>query len=294
MTGTAHHVVRTREFIKERLPRVKDERRALQRAGERLDRADNGAWVREGLVRAIEAAQAGTTPTGMFVVILFVFPVRSRQSGRRMARRSTTSTFMRKMTNYGSDTLKKVSGLGSCLNTGKCRGTRPRGESSSWRTWRTSWSLRIGVRRKRYWSVQRLCWGCIRVTGRHLWMSGRGPIRERGKRQHRWLHRPRVRFLCGVGGPNAGHQVYREPSPEVYHHLPSGTGRAPKAKLLSGQEQYCIQKGCWPKSPSTTYPPTSLDSPARDDYRGCRSRFRGADAREDRLDRTRRGRGERA
>src|SRR5713101_5925016 len=62
------HVVRTREFIKERSPRVKDERRALQRAGERLDRADNGAWVREGLVRVIESAQAGATPTGMFVV----------------------------------------------------------------------------------------------------------------------------------------------------------------------------------------------------------------------------------
>jgi adenylosuccinate synthase len=62
------HIVRTRDFIKERLTRVKDERRALQRAGERLDRADNGAWVREGLVRVIEAAQAGTTPTGMFVL----------------------------------------------------------------------------------------------------------------------------------------------------------------------------------------------------------------------------------
>lgn len=62
------HVVRTREFIKERIARVKDERRALQRAGERLDRADNGAWVREGLVRVIESAQAGATPTGMFVV----------------------------------------------------------------------------------------------------------------------------------------------------------------------------------------------------------------------------------
>ena len=61
-------VVRTREFIKERLPRVRNERRSLQRAGERLDRADNGAWVREGLVRVIETAQAGSTPTGMFIV----------------------------------------------------------------------------------------------------------------------------------------------------------------------------------------------------------------------------------
>jgi adenylosuccinate synthase len=62
------HIVRTRDFIKERVRRVKDERRALQLAGERLDRADKGAWVREGLVRAVEAAQAGAIPTGMFVL----------------------------------------------------------------------------------------------------------------------------------------------------------------------------------------------------------------------------------
>jgi hypothetical protein len=33
-----------------------------------LDRADNGAWAREGLVRVIEAPQTGAVPTGLFVV----------------------------------------------------------------------------------------------------------------------------------------------------------------------------------------------------------------------------------
>ena len=41
-------------------------------------------------------------------------------------------------------------------------------------------------------------------------------------------------FLVRVGGPNAGHQVYAEPEPEKYYHLPSGTGRAPHAKLILG------------------------------------------------------------
>jgi adenylosuccinate synthase len=45
---------------------------------------------------------------------------------------------------------------------------------------------------------------------------------------------PEYELLVRVGGPNAGHQVYREPEPEVYHHLPSGTGRASNAKLLLG------------------------------------------------------------
>jgi adenylosuccinate synthase len=40
-------------------------------------------------------------------------------------------------------------------------------------------------------------------------------------------------FWCGVGGPNAGHKVFGDPV-EVYHHLPSGTQRAPNALLLLG------------------------------------------------------------
>jgi len=41
-------------------------------------------------------------------------------------------------------------------------------------------------------------------------------------------------LLVRVGGPNAGHKVFAEPTPETYHHLPSGTGRAPNAHLLLG------------------------------------------------------------
>src|SRR5260370_194361 len=45
---------------------------------------------------------------------------------------------------------------------------------------------------------------------------------------------PEYDLLVRVGGPNAGHKVYAEPKPETYHHLPSGTLRAPSAKLLLG------------------------------------------------------------
>ncbi len=45
---------------------------------------------------------------------------------------------------------------------------------------------------------------------------------------------PEYDLLVRVGGPNAGHQVYAEPKPEKYYHLPSGTRRAPNAKLLLG------------------------------------------------------------
>lgn len=45
---------------------------------------------------------------------------------------------------------------------------------------------------------------------------------------------PEYDLLIRVGGPNAGHQVYAEPAPEKYFHLPSGTRRAPNAQLLLG------------------------------------------------------------
>jgi adenylosuccinate synthase len=39
--------------------------------------------------------------------------------------------------------------------------------------------------------------------------------------------------LVRVGGPNAGHQVYAEPTPYTFHHLPSGTMHS-EAKLVIG------------------------------------------------------------
>jgi len=64
----AARTIKTRDLIKHQMPRVKDERRALQRAGERLDSADGGAWVKNALSRFIEAQQSGSLATGLFVV----------------------------------------------------------------------------------------------------------------------------------------------------------------------------------------------------------------------------------
>ncbi|MHA4847181.1 adenylosuccinate synthetase [Flavitalea antarctica] len=40
--------------------------------------------------------------------------------------------------------------------------------------------------------------------------------------------------LVRVGGPNAGHKVFAEPNPHVFHILPSGTVKNPKAKIIVG------------------------------------------------------------
>jgi adenylosuccinate synthase len=44
---------------------------------------------------------------------------------------------------------------------------------------------------------------------------------------------PEYDYLVRVGGPNAGHTVYEEPEPHVFHLLPSGT-RSSEANLILG------------------------------------------------------------
>jgi adenylosuccinate synthase len=43
---------------------------------------------------------------------------------------------------------------------------------------------------------------------------------------------PEYSVLVRVGGPNAGHKVFKEPDPYTHHQLPSGTSRSPSARLM--------------------------------------------------------------
>jgi adenylosuccinate synthase len=61
-------VIKTRDLIRKQSPNVKEERGALQRAGERLDASDGGAWVKNALVRFIEDNVKGPEPSGLFVI----------------------------------------------------------------------------------------------------------------------------------------------------------------------------------------------------------------------------------
>ena len=61
-----------------------------------------------------------------------------------------------------------------------------------------------------------------------------GQFGSEGKGQIAAHIAPEYDCLMRVGGPNAGHSVYEEPQKHVFHLLPSGTHRNPKAKLLIG------------------------------------------------------------
>lgn len=61
-----------------------------------------------------------------------------------------------------------------------------------------------------------------------------GQFGSEGKGQIAAHIAPEYDCLVRVGGPNAGHTVYEEPIKHVFHLLPSGCHRNPRAKLLLG------------------------------------------------------------
>lgn len=61
-----------------------------------------------------------------------------------------------------------------------------------------------------------------------------GQFGSEGKGQIAGHIAPEYDCLMRVGGPNAGHTVYEEPDKHVFHLLPSGCHRNPRAKLLLG------------------------------------------------------------
>ena len=61
-----------------------------------------------------------------------------------------------------------------------------------------------------------------------------GQFGSEGKGQIAAHISPEYDCLMRVGGPNAGHTVFEKPHKHVFHLLPSGTYRAPNAKLLIG------------------------------------------------------------
>jgi adenylosuccinate synthase len=228
-------IVRTRDFIKERFPKVKEERRALQLAGERLDRADKGAWVREGLHRAIEASQAGATPQGLFVldsvripgqieavrqafgsavhhVHLYAAPEelerRYLQRGGRTQELAEYREVQKNKTERGIVELAKIADL--VVATDRCSAPEVLVRATAL----------LGLYTRNTTPLVDV------LVGGQYGSEGKGNIVG--------YIAPEYDLLVRVGGPNAGHQVYREPEPEVYHHLPSGTGRAPHAQLLLG------------------------------------------------------------
>lgn len=228
-------VIKTRDLIRKQLPRTKEERASLQRAGERLDRADGGAWVKNALVRYIEDNVSGPDASGFFVLDSARIPGQVRAIrdaygtavhhihldasnavlAERYANRSgRTKEFAQYDEVFNSKTERAVRGLADVADTVVA-------------TDRCS-AAAVLVRAIALLGLYpRIATPLVDVlVGGQYGSEGKGNIVGHIA--------PEYDLLVRVGGPNAGHKVYAEPEPEAYFHLPSGTERAPKARLLLG------------------------------------------------------------
>jgi len=228
-------VIKTRDLIRKQLPKVGEERGALQRAGERLDRADGGAWVKNALVRFIEDTVEGPSASGFFVIDSARIPGQVRAvrdaygtavhhihldasdavlSDRYAKRGNTTKEFERYEEVRRSKTEREVRKLANVADTvvatDRCT------------------PAAVLVRAIALLGLYpRMATPLVDVlVGGQYGSEGKGNIVGHIA--------PEYALLVRVGGPNAGHKVYAEPEPEAYFHLPSGTERAPEAQLLLG------------------------------------------------------------
>ena len=126
-------IIKTRDLIRKQLPNVPEDRAALQRAGERLDRADGGDWVKNALVRFIEDNVAGPAPSGFFVIDLRV-PGQVERYAKPMALPSTTS-ILTLQTQFWLTVTPSVVRRRKSSNSMKTFGeVRPSVTFDSWRT----------------------------------------------------------------------------------------------------------------------------------------------------------------
>ena len=228
-------VVKTKDLIQRMLPKTKPERRRLQIAGQRLDNLDGGTWVATALQRTIDADTVGGTPEGLFVVDSVRIPgqisaIRTaygaevhhihltatphelrRRYEERNRQEDAEVNYAKLKSNRTEKQIEEMAPLADIVvHTDKCSKAAVLVRATALlNLYPRSNSALVDV-----------------LIGGQYGSEGKGNIVGHIA--------PEYDLLVRVGGPNAGHQVYAEPTPEKYYHLPSGTGRAPNARLLLG------------------------------------------------------------
>ena len=228
-------VIKTKDLIIRKLPKITIERRSLQRAGEKLDKDDGGQWVADALQREIDANSQRPTPSGLYVVDCVriegqvnairraygpeVFHIHVKADPKVLKQRYLDRSraddadleyeaLKKNRTERNIESLAELADV--VVDTGRC--------SAASVLVRATALLNLYPR-----GAEKLVDVLI---GGQYGSEGKGNIVGHIA--------PEYDLLVRVGGPNAGHQVFAEPEPEKYFHLPSGTQRAPNAKLLLG------------------------------------------------------------
>jgi adenylosuccinate synthase len=212
--------ISTREVIQSLRPNTPSERKALQRAGDRLDRETGGTWVAQYLERRIPELDDDATVVVDSVRIPAQIEAIRRAYGARVVHVHVTAPDEVLAQRYAERTaevlelpsyeevrrsrtergVSKLAGPADVvLDTDRCR------------------SVDVAVRAAAHLgfygrSYERLVDVLI---GGQFGSEGKGQVVAHLAREYDYLIR--------VGGPNAGHTVWWTPKPYTFHILPSGT-----------------------------------------------------------------------
>lgn len=228
-------VIKTRELILQARPNTSNTRRSLQLAGDALDREDDGAWVRDALARMVDSRESGPTPSGLYVVDSVRIPgqiesIRSafgfdvhhvhvtaepeeleRRYKLRQSEGDSSIPYEDVKRNKTERNIEKLGELADIVvSTDRCSQEAVLVRATALLNLYPKYSASL----------------VDVLIGGQYGSEGKGNIVGHIA--------PEYNLLVRVGGPNAGHKVFARPEPEAYFHLPSGTRRAPNARLLLG------------------------------------------------------------
>ena len=220
--------ISTREVIQGLRPTTPTERKALQRAGDRLDRETGGAWVAQYLERrlprlaqdAVVVVDSVRIPTQIDAIrraygsLVFhihvtapeeVLAHRYAQRKADVAELPTYEEVRRSKTERGVSKLAEVADV--VLDTDRCLPADVAVRAAA----------HLGFYGRSYERLVDV------LIGGQFGSEGKGQVVAHLAREYDYLIR--------VGGPNAGHTVWWTPKPYTFHILPSGT-RHSSARLI--------------------------------------------------------------
>ncbi|MGA3208404.1 MAG: adenylosuccinate synthetase [Syntrophales bacterium] len=227
-------IFKTRDYLKSRREKIESARLAMQEFGEVLDRRTKGAWVRDGLTRFI--SKNGLQEDNMVIVDA----VRIAEQILRIR-----ELFKSKVIHIHLDT--PIEELRERYSRRVDKGIRELPSYDKVLENKTESGVSDLANIADAVIDTKLCTksDVMVKAASHLGLYGResqrtvdvlvgGQYGSEGKGHVASFLAHEYALLVRTGGPNAGHTVYLENKPVTFHHLPSGSLHAPKAKLLIG------------------------------------------------------------
>jgi adenylosuccinate synthase len=223
-------LIKTHHLIRQEIAVTELERSALQKAGERLDDRTRGRWVANAVGRAVVDMAEGADVIidsckiegqidglreafGKRVVHIHLrapkhdLERRYRKRKSRMKELRSYAQVLKDPTERQVDSLAEIADV--VIDTHRCTA-----EDVFVRA-----AAQLGLYGRSYAPLVDV------LVGGQWGSEGKGHVVS--------YLAPEYDILVRVGGPNAGHQVYREDGAITYHHLPSGTQEC-EAKIVIG------------------------------------------------------------